>query len=246
MKITAPAIEPSRKIESQYLYQLFGIVNSFQSDFMDIARRVNNGLMTRGQVEAEFNKLNRRAGYLRYEQIAEGFVNNADKANIEDLRGTFAKVFGIDIFKTIKKKSIKKTLDNKIVTNISLIKSIPEQHLDRVKKAIVDNLSGMGQPEGRTLLEQVRHIGNVSRTRARLIARDQTSKLNSSINEARQRSLGITTYIWRTSKDERVVGRPGGRYPKGKKEHGDHWDREGKEFYWSSPPHDGHPGEPIQ
>lgn len=203
-------------------------------------------MITRAQVEAEFAKLNRRAGSLKYEQLAEGFVRDADKANIEDLRNTFSRIFGIDVFGAIKKRSIKKTLDNKIVTNIKLIKSIPSSHLEAVRKAIVDNLSGIAQPEGRTLLEQVKHIGDVTNNRARLIARDQTSKLNASINEARQRSLGITKYIWRTSRDERVVGRPGGKYPKGNKKHGDHWAREGKEFYWSDPPHDGHAGEPIQ
>jgi uncharacterized protein with gpF-like domain len=213
---------------------------------MDIAKRVSRGTMTRGQVEAEFNKLNSRSKNLKYNQIAEGFVKDADKANIEDLRKTLERSFNIDVFGAIKKRSIKKTLDNKIVTNVKLIKSVPETHLGLVRKAIVDNLSGKDQPEGRTLLEQVKHIGKVTNNRARLIARDQTSKLNSSINEARQKSLGITKYIWRTSKDERVVGKPGGLYPEGNSVHGDHWEREGKEFYWSDPPHDGHPGEPIQ
>jgi SPP1 gp7 family putative phage head morphogenesis protein len=41
-------------------------------------------------------------------------------------------------------------------------------------------------------------------TRAELIARDQTGKLLGDLNQRRQEELGITIYIWRTSKDERV------------------------------------------
>lgn len=44
----------------------------------------------------------------------------------------------------------------------------------------------------------------VSDSRAELIARDQTLKLNSQINRERQRSVGINSYQWVTSRDERV------------------------------------------
>lgn len=40
--------------------------------------------------------------------------------------------------------------------------------------------------------------------RARVIARDQVSKLNGQLTEWRQRNLGITEYVWRTSGDARV------------------------------------------
>ena len=81
--------------------------------------------------------------------------------------------------------------------------------------------------------------------RARLIARDQTSKMNVAINMARQTSIGIEEYIWRTAKDRRVVGTPGGLWPEGNAMHGNHYKREGKTYRWDNPPHDGHPGWPI-
>ena len=68
--------------------------------------------------------------------------------------------------------------------------------------------------------------------RAKLIARDQTKKLNSNLNQARQQSVGITLYIWKTVRDERVVGRPGGLYPQGNKAHGNHYVMEGLYCRW--------------
>jgi len=50
-------------------------------------------------------------------------------------------------------------------------------------------------------------------TRATFIARDLTGKLNGAVERKLQMGLGISTYFWQTMADERVRGRPGGRYP---------------------------------
>jgi len=71
------------------------------------------------------------------------------------------------------------------------------------------------------------------RARARLIARDQVAKLNGNLTQTRQKTLGVTHYVWRTSLDERV------RFS--------HAIKEGKTFSWDKPPADtGHPGEDFQ
>lgn len=74
--------------------------------------------------------------------------------------------------------------------------------------------------------------GNVSASRAELIARDQTLKLNAKINETHQTSAGVTSYVWSTSGDERVRE--------------EHAALAGETFDWSSPPEPGHPGEDYQ
>jgi SPP1 gp7 family putative phage head morphogenesis protein len=74
---------------------------------------------------------------------------------------------------------------------------------------------------------------NVVRSRAELIARDQTLKLYGQIQEERQTQAGIEEYTWSTSLDERVRGNPSGIYPKS---HGNHWKLEGRTFRWDDPP----------
>lgn len=85
----------------------------------------------------------------------------------------------------------------------------------------------------------------ISTRRAELIARDQIGTLSSKLAQAKQQESGGIGYIWRTSQDERVVGDPGGLYPKGNERHGNHYERDGVFFRWDQPPHDGHPGEAI-
>lgn len=78
--------------------------------------------------------------------------------------------------------------------------------------------------------------------RARFVARNEMGNANAALTETRQTANGVVEYVWRTSKDERVVGNPGGRYPVGSAGHMNHHEREGGTFQWSRPPGDGHPG----
>jgi len=70
----------------------------------------------------------------------------------------------------------------------------------------------------------------VTASRAKLIAVDQVQKLNGELTRRRQKQSGVTSYIWRTSRDERVR-------PK-------HAEREGRVIQWDDPPDDGHAGSP--
>lgn len=117
----------------------------------------------------------------------------------------------------------------------NLIKTIPNEHLGKVARAVADNFSGRPLPENRSLLQQIQHIGGVSEKRAKLIARDQTAKMAGALNRVRQQSIGVDEYIWRTVKDRRVVGKPGGLYPKGSKGHGNHYIMEGVHCKWGDP-----------
>lgn len=81
-----------------------------------------------------------------------------------------------------------------------------------------------------------------TRTRSRIIARDQVGKLNGKISQSRMQAGGISKYKWRTALDERVRGNISGTYPKAKPSHAA---REGKIYAFNKPPEGGHPGHAI-
>lgn len=134
----------------------------------------------------------------------------------------------------------------------------------RIATAALEALE-KGKPRA-WLRRQIRESGGIGERRAKLIARDQVGKLQGALHEARQKDLGIESYVWRTSRDERVTGNPGGLYPDAPDDsttHGDHHAREGRRFSWAKSGGrlvevlkdgktrvtefaDGHPGEPIQ
>jgi SPP1 gp7 family putative phage head morphogenesis protein len=71
----------------------------------------------------------------------------------------------------------------------------------------IDGLVQRGISSGRRIEEiskDIRERFEVTRRKAKLIARDQVAKLNGQLTQLRQTNLGVTKYVWRTSKDERV------------------------------------------
>lgn len=115
--------------------------------------------------------------------------------------------------------------------NASLITSIPTQTLGQVEDVVRNAILAGTRPEQLQSLIQARF--NVASSRASLIARDQVGKLHGQLNQLRQTELGITSYFWQTSNDERVRD--------------SHWVLASERFLWSNPPPDtGHPGEDYQ
>lgn len=84
------------------------------------------------------------------------------------------------------------------------------------------------------LRDRLLERADVSESRAELIARDQTLKLNAAINQTKQQAAGVDSYVWSTSGDERVRE--------------DHQELDGQIFQWASPPEPlgCHPGEDFQ
>ena len=85
--------------------------------------------------------------------------------------------------------------------NAQLIQSIAQQHLNAVSDIVFKNM--MVGTRADAIVEQIEDYG-VTRARAKLIARDQTSKVQCSINAVRQQSAGFKYFRWSTSNDERV------------------------------------------
>lgn len=151
------------------------------------------------------------------------------------LRKGLSGSLAVDISALVDVPKITETLSLGSMEASGLIKSIPGEYLGEIAQAVMDNFAGVPLPDGRSLLQQIIKVGDVSKDRAQLIARDQTSKLTAAVNQTRQTSIGIPMYIWRNMKDNRVVGKPGGLYPEGNKMHGNHWIMEGVYCKWDDP-----------
>lgn len=100
----------------------------------------------------------------------------------------------------------------------------------RTKRLLIKRERVAAEKEGRAVKAVVR---GRFQSRVTLIARDQTGKLNSQLNQFRQQEAGIEYYIWSDSDDRRV--RPS------------HRAKDNLKFRWDRPPADtGHPGNDVQ
>jgi len=113
---------------------------------------------------------------------------------------TVNSVLGVDIF--LEEPWLVPQLELFSNQNSQLIANMTENEVERVsgyvQRAIQDGSSH------KSLVESIEKSFGITRRHAKLIARDQTSKLNGSLTKLRQQEAGISTYKWQTSQDERV------------------------------------------
>lgn len=152
----------------------------------------------------------------RWAWVMVGNVNRNAKKNMERV----AEKIGLAAEPLMRDNELSPFFRSVVEENVGLIKSIPASRLVAFKNQLVSAISrDATQADIRKMIQ-----ANFSATRnsARVIARDQTNKLNSSVDKYRQQQLGGTRYRWRGSKDGR--------------ERPDHLRLEGQVFLWSKPP----------
>jgi SPP1 gp7 family putative phage head morphogenesis protein len=170
--------------------------------------------------------------------LAKQLGHNVSSFSGAQLRRQIIAAIGVDVFAS--EAGLAAIVEGFAAENVSLITNLAEQLVSNVEGATTRALANATRHTD--LAKEIEKMMGISRKRAKLIARDQIGKLNGKVNHKRQTNLGINKYIWRTGKDRRVRGTPGGAFPNAKYSH---FAREGKTFSWDEPPEDGHPGEPV-
>lgn len=161
------------------------------------------------------------------QRLVSGLLGEANRFNKKQFHQTLKKAYGVDIFTS--EQWLLEQLKLFELQNINLIKSIPTQLHEKLRYKFVDAVQKGKRWE--EVAKEIEELTGATRKRSRLIARDQIGKLNGQLTQLRQKQIGVKSYIWRTSLDERVRKL--------------HVSREGEQFDWDNPPDDGHPGEAI-
>jgi SPP1 gp7 family putative phage head morphogenesis protein len=146
------------------------------------------------------------------------------------------RVLGIDVRRV---PGVDLIIDQWVEDNVRLIETglLAKVQEPRLRPLLQDvkRVVNQAHAEGvrvEVLAHDLRERFGVSDSRAELIARDQTLKLNGQINRHRQLAVGVEEYIWDTSGDERVRE--------------SHARLDGQKFSWHAPPSVGHPGQDFQ
>ena len=159
-------------------------------------------------------------------KVAELVLADVDARLIVSIRQSLK----VDIAGVLSRpSSIRDAMASAVKNNVALIQNIPEQYVEKLQAAVYEALAEGLRYED--LAKEIERIGEVTESRAKLIARDQIGKLNSDFNRVRQTDLGIEEYEWSTSGDERVRD--------------EHSGYDGQTYRWDTSPPDGHPGEAV-
>ncbi|MGL5433798.1 MAG: minor capsid protein [Lachnospiraceae bacterium] len=212
--------QASRKL--QRFEQLDNTVVRFKIIFDEIEQEINSayGLFNLSKQLNTIAEATERFGKHEWKKV----VNKTLGVNILD------DYYQGDFYKT--------ALAEWIQSNVDLIESFPKEFLDEFKNTIYQ-----GYVSGNTITDlskQVRERYGVSKSKSRMLARDQLGKLNAQITKHQQQNVGCKQYKWKTAND-------GKRVRKG------HRDLHNVICDWDSPPivdrksgRKAHPGEDYQ
>lgn len=203
---------------------LFPLLTELEPQYITDTPR-QEALQVVATLEGQFSSLDEQA-----DRAAALMTEDVSNRNANTMHKDFERAFGIDLPGIIRNEGLQDVLNESISDNVSLIKSIPEQYFGKLNEIVGKGI--VNRQRAVDIRAELKNLFGVTERRARLIARDQVSKLNGAITELRYNNLGIERYIWQTREDDRV--RP------------THQENEGKTFTWASPPVEtGHPGHDI-
>lgn len=136
----------------------------------------------------------------KVESDAEVMANNVDNRNAQIFDMQVKQVTGVQPFRS--EPWLQGTLSNSVSQNVSLITTL---HEDYFKDVEFETLNGLERGlSTREIAKNIQKKTGAAKNRARLIAQDQVSKLNSNLASRRASDLGVKRFRWSTSSDERV------------------------------------------
>ncbi|WP_225570651.1 phage head morphogenesis protein [Pseudomonas sp. Y24-6] len=223
---------PSRAAERYYLGQLRALVRAMASeliaslepelkrlkpDYIADSRVTLDGSWT-DQMLRSIRSVSQRFTSPLFEaqiqRVAATTISRAEADNAEDFRDSINNAVGVDFQLITKPKGMVDYLEASTAENVNLIKSIPAEYFSKVETIVLGGMKDGLAPT--TIAKQIQEETGASARRAKLIARDQVSQLNSDLTRQRQTAAGLVFYKAVDAADQRVSGNPGGKYPNAK------------------------------
>lgn len=134
------------------------------------------------------------------------------------------------------KPQMRKQLRERINFSLNLIKTQDAQRMSILQSRFLDWLSSkdseaVKKPSLKESLKAEKLIRKNDK-HYNMILKDQTRKMISNFDNTVAEHYKALGFFWKTRRDNRVVGKPGGKNPKGSEIHGDHYSREDKFYFF--------------
>jgi len=211
--------QPVAKIEAvQYFKQLNKLTTEMRKDIreqlMPLLKALENQYATDGyadqitQMIARLSLKHSNTVNTQATQTAEQMVGSVSQKNKKGFDAAIKKSVGVDLSSILIDEGLSDFLEAQVNKNVSLIKSIPDEYFKSIETVVMNGASsGLRWESIAREIGGIKDISSVNgklQNRIKLIARNETSNVNASINKRRQENLGVKKFKWVTSQDERV------------------------------------------
>ena len=195
----------NQKAENQYRIKLDKILATISKDYKtNVIPLLNDYDYTADSTSADIRKavdavLSKYTAVF-FLRIANRYATDFVNGIIKHVNGIYSvnAEFSLNVYG---QKDLKKVIRNAIDQNVQLIKSLSIDHCNALANILYENIQAGNRPSA--IVSAIEDYG-VTRNRAKLIARDQTSKVQSAICRYRNRKASFEYFKWEDSHDERV------------------------------------------
>lgn len=200
-------LNPNVSVEARYAAALLRLVRQMQTETTAAMRRLEKAHPTgdsamdaslAAQARILTNALRRKfqAAFARQATtLAQKFTRDTEAASKGTLHASLKEMSGgISLKTSTINPAIREIVRAGVTENVALIKSIPDEYFLRLQGSIMRNIQKGEGTAG--ILRTVEALGMVTDKRARLIARDQTSKATTALNAARLKALNVRKFEW--------------------------------------------------
>ena len=201
-KKTSP-IRESRKVEVQYRKALLvrtAWLEEKQAQLIKELKQNSHRFETDApatDLKAKINDLReqfkKRFPALMTQRLAKAFYKRISSYNSDKMQSAF-NALGIDLKDVLKRENLEDFANIAIKNQVDLITSIPDEYFDKVEKIVLNGMQAGSDYE--TLGKKIMEATGATKKRAKFIARDQTSTINSQLSKRRAEAAGVTTGIW--------------------------------------------------
>jgi len=205
----------SRKAEKSYAAQLRKVARAIAD--------IVSGFAPVGQDNAAAL----REALRRYADALTGWAQSTARRMVADVAARDERAWmrasqemGAEIGRIIKRTPIGEAMRAVMAEQVTLIRSLPLEAAERVHRLVIEGQETGARAE--TIAREIMRTGEVTKSRAMLIARTEVGRASSTLTMARAEAIGSVGYIWRTSRDSDV--RPS------------HKRMEGRFVSWAEPP----------
>lgn len=198
-EILLPVVRDNAGLKAKYYRQLKKLLSGqIKGSARTIAALINSGdeqkIMNavRDASRKAQQKFNEDA-----EALAFSFSNGVSEDAKRRFSGGIEKATGMKLSKDFMSRAGAAVLADATEENVSLIRSIPEEHFARIEEVVQESVR-RGNDKS-YLLKELSESYDISLRRARVIADDQTAKVTQHAERAQAQSLGLYKSVWRCS-----------------------------------------------
>lgn len=211
--VALPTIEPRLSTEKEYYSALRSMLAQIATETRESIIPLYQAERQQKRVEGALVADADQSWFSRVQTLAVALARNASNTvnRILDLEAqrhtstfieTARRALGVNLAAVVQQEDLADYLTTAAARNVSLISGLADDTIKRIQHTVYQN--SIAGNSVTTLRKALQNDFGISDRRARLIARDQTAKLNSDLNRIRQEQAGVTSYTWTSAHDERT------------------------------------------